>query len=66
MKKVSFERIDKSHVVVYVDDENYADLDYDSENKEWVLWPNQIDDGISYWESLKESEDEIKFELESY
>ena len=48
MKKVSFERIDKSHVVVYVDDENYGDLDYDSENKEWVLWPNQIDDGISY------------------
>lgn len=66
MKKVSFERIDKSHVVVYVDDENYGDLDYDSENKEWVLWPNQIDDGISYWKSLKESEDEIKFELESY
>ena len=66
MKKVSFERIDKSHVVVYVDDENYGDLDYDSENKEWVLWHNQIDDGISYWESLKESEDEIKFELESY
>ena len=66
MKKVSFERIDKSHVVVYVDDENYGDLDYDSENKEWVLWSNQIDDGISYWESLKESEDEIKFELESY
>lgn len=66
MKKVSFERIDKGHVVVYVDDENYGDLDYDSENKEWVLWPNQIDDGISYWESLKESEDEIKFELESY
>lgn len=66
MKKVSFERIDRSHVVVYVDDENYGDLDYDSENKEWVLWPNQIDDGISYWESLKESEDEIKFELESY
>ena len=53
-------------MVVYVDDENYGDLDYDSENKEWVLWPNQIDDGISYWESLKESEDEIKFELESY
>ena len=66
MKKVSFERIDKSHVVVYVDDENYGDLDYDSENKEWVLWPNQIDDGISYLESLKESEDDIKFELESY
>ena len=66
MKKVSFYRIDKSHVVVYVDDENYGDLDYDSENKEWVLWPNQIDYGISYWESLKESEDEIKFELEYY
>ena len=66
MKKVSFYRIDKSHVVVYVDDKNYGDLDYDSENKEWVLWPNQIDYGISYWESLKESEDEIKFELEYY
>lgn len=63
MKKVSFERIDKSHVLVYSDDEEYGSLDYDADQKAWVLWPNDIDDGVTYWESLKESEDQIEFEL---
>lgn len=63
MKKVSFERIDKSHVLVYSDDEEYGSLDYDADQKAWVLWPNDIDDGVTYWEGLKESEDQIEFEL---
>lgn len=63
MKKISFETVCKNHVLVYSDDEEYGSLDYDADQKAGVLWPNDIDDGVTYWESLKESEDQIEFEL---
>lgn len=51
-------------VVVEVNGENYGKLIFDTDQDAWVLWPEQIDDGVTYFDDLKETEDQIKFELE--
>lgn len=43
--------------------EPYGELKFDSEQNVWVLWPKDIDDAVSYFESLEETEKEIKDEI---
>lgn len=48
---------------VELNGENYGNLEFNEERKTWVLWPNNIDDGIDYFESLEETQAAIKDEL---
>ncbi|UWI46739.1 hypothetical protein HR118_03140 [Lactobacillus paragasseri] len=50
--------------MVEVNGENYGKLIFDTDQDAWVLWPKQIDDGVTYFDDLKETEDQINFELE--
>ena len=54
----------KKTVKVEVNGEKYGELIFDTDQDVWVLWPEQIDDGVGYFDDLKETEDQIKFELE--
>lgn len=51
-------------VRVKANEETYGELIFDVDQDAWVLWPKQIDDGVTYFDDLKETEDQIKFELE--
>lgn len=51
-------------VKVKVNEENYGELIFDTDQDAWVLWPKQIDDGVTYFDDLQETEDQIKYELE--
>lgn len=64
MKQIKFDK-DNDKVNVIVDDENYGYLVFDKDQDAWVLWPEAIDDGITYWQSLEETENQIKDELQS-
>lgn len=51
-------------VKVEVNEENYGELIFDTDQDAWVLWPKQIDDGVTYFADLQEAMDQIKYELE--
>lgn len=51
-------------VKVKVNEKNYGELIFDVDQDAWVLWPKQIDDGVTYFDDLQETEDQIKYELE--
>lgn len=42
----------------------YGHLTFDKEQAAWVLWPADIDDGVTYFEDLEETKQAIKDELE--
>ncbi|MBV6739940.1 hypothetical protein KBABDLON_00710 [Lactobacillus gasseri] len=63
--KVEFIKDESTKTVkVEVNGEKYGELIFDTDQDVWVLWPEQIDDGVGYFDDLKETEDQIKFELE--
>lgn len=63
--KVEFIKDESRKTVrVEVNGEKYVELIFDTDQDVWVLWPEQIDDGVGYFDDLKETEDQIKFELE--
>lgn len=63
--KVEFIKDESTKTVkVEVSGEKYGELIFDTDQDVWVLWPEQIDDGVGYFDDLKETEDQIKFELE--
>ncbi|MBD5430890.1 MAG: hypothetical protein HDR41_00220 [Lactobacillus sp.] len=43
--------------------ENYGELTWDEDQSAWVLWSEDIDDGVTYYEDLQETKDEIIDEL---
>lgn len=51
-------------VKVEVNEENYGELIFDTDQDAWVLWPKQSDDGVTYFADLQETMDQIKYELE--
>jgi hypothetical protein len=59
MKKVEFSENDNNKFDVYVDEDRYGTLELDKEQNCWVLWPNDINDGIGYFKDLKETEETI-------
>ena len=69
MKKVEFVKNDEAYDVRIVNPENqydwqkYGELVFDDEQDAWVLWPETLDDGVTYEESLEETKQEIIDEL---
>ena len=69
MKKVEFVKNDEAYDVRIVNPENqydwqkYVELVFDDEQDAWVLWPETLDDGVTYEESLEETKQEIIDEL---
>lgn len=41
----------------------YGVLKFDDDQNAWVLWPNDIDDGVNYFDDLDESKEAIEDEL---
>lgn len=63
--KIEFIKDESTKTVkVELNGEKYRELIFDTDQDAWVLWPEQIDDGVTYFDDLKETEDQIKFELE--
>ena len=60
---VEFNEIDAQNVEVLVNGDTYGKLNFDSDENAWVLWPVAIDDAVSYFESLEETEKAIKDEI---
>lgn len=61
---INFNQNDNT-VDVYKDDNRIGYLEFDQEQEAWVFWPNDINDGITYFEDLKETEDTIAEEQEA-
>jgi len=60
---VEFNEIDAQNVEVLVNGDTYGKLNFYSDENVWVLWPADIDDAVSYFESLEETEKAIKDEI---
>lgn len=60
---VEFNEIDAQNVDVLVNGDNYGKLKFDIEESTWVLWPAEIDDAVSYFNSLEETEEAISDEI---
>ena len=68
MKKVEFQKDSDAKVTVYVDDEVYGSLEFGDEASGdqkgiWIFWPMDTDDGVSYFDSLKGTEEAIKEDI---
>lgn len=61
---INFNQNDNT-VDVYNNDDRIGYLEFDQEQEVWVFWPNDINDGITYFEDLKETEDTIAEEQEA-
>lgn len=60
---VEFNEIDAQNVEVMVDGDTYGKLNFDAGQNVWVLWPADIDDAVSYFDNLEETEETIKDEI---
>jgi len=60
---VEFNEIDAQNVEVLVNGDTYGKLNFDSDENAWVLWPADIDDAVSYFDNLEETEETIKDEI---
>ena len=60
---IEFDEIDAQNVEVLVNGDTYGKLNFDSDENVWVLWPADIDDAVSYFENLEETEETIKDEI---
>lgn len=50
---------------VLLNGENYGELEFNQDRQVWVLWVYEIQDGVDYFESLDETQETIKEELEA-
>ena len=66
MKNVEFSKAYDNEVLVTVDGDSYGKLVFDAEQNVWVLWPDDIDDGVSYDEYLAETEETITDEIQNF
>lgn len=63
MKKIAFSEAIDNEVEVTVNGDSYGVIKFDAGQNAWVLWPVSIDDGVSYFEDLEETEETIKDEI---
>ena len=63
---VRFDRIDSMSCGVLVDGDDYGTLKFDEDQGAWVLWPNSIDDAVTYFEDLEETQEAIAYEIENF
>ncbi|OYR88412.1 hypothetical protein [Lactobacillus taiwanensis] len=62
--KIEFIKDEMTQTVkVKVNKENYGELIFDTDQDAWVLWPKQIDDGVTYFADLQKTMDQIRYEL---
>lgn len=61
---IKFEK-NNNEYQVYQGQDLYGVLSWDADQEVWVLWPEQTDDGISYFDDLEETKETIKDELEA-
>lgn len=69
MTKIEFEQESKdvySETHVYIDGEYSGFLDFDKEQRVWVYWAKDIDDGVSYFEDLQETERVLTEEVQDF
>lgn len=66
MKNVEFSKAYDNEALVTVDGDSYGKLAFDAEQNVWVLWPDDIDDGVSYGEDLAETEEAITDEIQNF
>jgi len=64
MNEVQFSTPYEDQVEVTVNGGKYGILIFDHEQNAWVLWPSDIDDGVSYSEDLAETEEVITDEIQ--
>ena len=63
MKKIVFSEVIDNAVEVTANGDSYGIIKFDAGQNAWVLWPSTIDDGVSYFEDLEETEKSIKDEI---
>lgn len=60
---IKFNELDTKNIEVLVNDSTYGKLVFDDEQNAWVLWPESIDDGITYFDDLEETKEAIHDEI---
>ena len=63
---VQFDKADAKNYDVLVNENDYGKLTFDEEQDAWVLWPNSIDDAVTYFEDLEETKEAIADEIKDY
>lgn len=63
---VEFNELDVKNIEVLVNDDSYGELKFDKDQSAWVLWPNAIDDAVSYFDDLEETKEAISDEIVDY
>lgn len=63
---VKFDEVDARNYDVLVNDDDYGKLAFDQEQNAWVLWPDSIGDGVTYFDDLEETEEYITDEIKDY
>ena len=68
MKKVEFLRASEIEVDVIVKGDifgtlKFGDEEFGTQKNIWILWPIDIDDGVSYFDDLEETEETIEDEI---
>ena len=63
---VKFDEVDAKNYDVLVNEDDYGKLTFDEEQDAWVLWPNSIDDAVTYFEDLEETKEAITDEIKDY
>ena len=63
MNEIKFIKNSEENYTVELNKERYGALEWDQDQNAWVLWPLAINDGVTYFESLKETSAYIKDEL---
>ena len=66
MKKVQFSVPYEDQVEVTVGGDKYGTIKFDHEQNAWVLWIMYVDDGISFWEDLAETEESVADAIKTY
>lgn len=55
MNEIKFIKNSEENYTVMLNNERYGSLEWDQEQNAWVLWALAIKDGVTYFESLKET-----------
>ena len=63
---IKFDEVDARNYGVLVNGDDYGKLTFDQEQNAWVLWPYEIDDGVTYFDSLKETKEAVADEINDY
>lgn len=68
MKKIEFNEVSNEEVEVLVNGDTYGTLKFGDEElgtqkNIWILWLTYIDEGISYFDDLEETEETIRDEI---